>query len=77
MPNYKEDKEPNLQLLDYKINTLLKGFEDFKANLEKHYLTKQEFEEYQRRVKTMENIMYTIAGTILLAFLGAIINLII
>jgi hypothetical protein len=75
--NHKDKKKINLELLDYKLNTLLKSFEDLKNDLEEKYVSKEGFTAYENRIKKIEAITYTMTGTILLAFLGALISLVI
>lgn len=73
----KEREEPpkiNLELIDFKISTLVTKVDSMQKQLENGFVERIEFE---LRTGRLEKIVYGMVGTILLVVVGAIISLVI
>lgn len=73
----KEREEPpkiNLELIDFKISSLVNKVDQMQLKLDNGFVERIEFE---LRTGRLEKIVYGMVGTILLVVVGAIISLVI
>lgn len=68
-----KQEEVNLELIDFKLDSLSREVEDLKHTIENQMVTRTEFE---LRVGRIEKLVFGMVGLILTGVLGAVLTLI-